>query len=146
MRVLYVKTDPLGSGHKFWFPLYIYPTTKELQHAAKRFNPNESDAEFWEDCYGCFHPSNSWRYDRKGKPQRTTKTSFIGVMRLTTERLDPGIVVHESGHAAIALVNALRLKHGFRVGASNIVAEEMLCYSVQEISMAIMKHLGMVPN
>ncbi|MDM3894772.1 hypothetical protein [Mycobacterium intracellulare] len=146
MRVMYVKTDPLGSGHKFWFPLYIYPTTKELQQAAKRFNPNESDAEFWEDCYGCFHPSNSWRYDRKGRPQRTPRTSFIGVMRLTTEHLDPGIVVHESGHAAIALVKALRLTNGFKVGDSNIVAEEMLCYSVQEISMAIMKHLGMVPN
>lgn len=144
MRVLYVKTDPLGSGHKFWFPLYIYPTTKELQRAAKRFNPNDPD-DFWTDCYGCFHPRTSWRYDRKGNAQRTRNTSLIGVMRLTTERLDPGVVVHESAHAAISLVNALRLTNGFKVGACNIVAEEMLCYSVQEISMAIMKHLGMVP-
>lgn len=144
MRVLHVKTDPLGSGHKFWFPLYIYPTTAELQRAAKRFNPQDK-YDAWDDCYGCFHPRNSWRYDRKGKPQRTPHTSYIGVMRLTTEHLDAGVVVHESAHAAISLVNALRLTNGFMVGNSNIDAEEMLCYSVQEISMAIMKHLGMVP-
>lgn len=138
-RTIYISTDPTGCGHKFWFPLYIYPTGAELVAAARKYAGTEQG--FWDGCYGCFHPRCCWKYDRKGNAVRTPRTSFIGVMRLTTEHLDHGVIIHESTHAAISLVNGLRLRHGFKLGDSNIESEESLCYTVQEISTAIMKHL-----
>lgn len=142
MRVFYISTDPTNSGHKFWFPVYIYETVGQLQTAARKYRRHEDVNNYWDNALACFHPKTTIGVDKKGKYYRVDNTNCIGVMRLTIEDLTMRVIIHESTHAAISLVNALFLKYGYMIGNSNIETEEALCHSVDEISTAIIQHLA----
>jgi hypothetical protein len=138
-REFIINSDPIDCGWSVWFRLYVYETIDELNRAAKRYSPAE--AEFI-NCLGIFHPRLTLGVDEKGKYFRTRNTKYIGVMRLTREECDPGIVIHECTHAAINYVSALKGQVGYMVGNSNLKVEEPLCHAVQEFSQAVLKVMG----
>lgn len=143
VRTCYISTDPMGIGLRFWFILRIYPTTKQLQAAATKYSPGQD----FSDTGGVFHGRfSAWRDKQTGKFSRHPSTSFIGVMRLSAQNLHPHVVIHESTHAAITLVQAQNLAVELRLGRTHrqmARTEEPLCYAVQEISRAVLHATGL---
>lgn len=122
-----------------WFHLYVYDTAEQLRRAARRYT--EHDTPFT-DTLGCFQPNFTAHIDARGKPVRSPRTGYIGVMRLTVEHCNKAIAIHESAHAAVHYVKALLLRpYGFSLG-TNIDTEEALCHAAHEFSMAVMYCMG----
>lgn len=137
-----VRSDPTDCGWFAWFYVYIYETAAELRSAATKYSP-ELGNNYFVDTLGCFQPSYTVKYDKKGKVLRCANTAFIGVMRFCTEALKPHIVIHESVHAATHYVCALKLQTTFVLG-DNIVNEEALAYAAHEFSTSLLQKLEML--
>ncbi|MEW5810278.1 MAG: hypothetical protein AB1925_12575 [Actinomycetota bacterium] len=142
VRTFYISTDPINLGLRFWFILRVYPTTKMLQAAAAKYSPGED----FTNAGGVFHGRfSSWRDKETGKLSRHPSTSFIGVMRLSRQNLHPHVVIHESTHAAVTLVQAQKLVTELRLGRTREQmdhTEEPLCHAVHEISRAVLRATG----
>lgn len=110
-----VRSDPTDCGWFAWFYVFVYQTHDELRRAATKYSPEEGP-NYFVHAAACFQPRYTVRYDKRGKPQRCANTAFLGVMRLSMERLEPLVVIHESTHAAIQYVRALKLKDQFMLG------------------------------
>lgn len=136
----------MGTGRKFWFILMVYDTTEQLQAAAHAYRPGED----FSNAGGVFHGQfSSWRDSATGKLTRHRSTSFLGVMRLSAEYLEPHVVIHESVHAAVTYVQALTLVTEIRLGKNSRQMdryEEPLCHAAHEISSAVLKATGLLPN
>ncbi|OCB09241.1 hypothetical protein A5717_26050 [Mycolicibacterium porcinum] len=134
----------MGIGRRFWFVLRIYPTTAMLQTAATKYSPHED----FSNAGGVFHGRfSAWRDNKTGKLSRHPSTSFIGTMRLSMENLHPHVVIHESTHAAVTLVQAQNLVNELRLGRSRAQmdrTEEPLCHAVHQISDAVLKATGLL--
>lgn len=131
-----VVSDPFNQGWNAWFYVFIYETTAELQRAAKRYCTG--DVSTFDNAAGVFHPNFSYRVNKKGKIERTARTSFIGVMRLSMECFHPHVLIHESVHAAVHYVNALKLNSEYVIGR-NMETEEALAYAAHEFSDALLR-------
>lgn len=144
VRTFYISTDPLDLGRRFWLIVKVYPTTPMLQRAATKYRPHED----FSNCGGCFHGRfSSWRDKATGRLTRHRSTSFIGVMRLSMENLEPHVVIHESMHAAVTLVQAQNLVTELRLGSTRRQmdrVEEPLCYAAHEISRAVLQATGLL--
>lgn len=135
-----VRSDPVGCGWSVWFRLYLYYSNEDLQKAARKYSKHENVD--YDGCEGCFHPNLVIGVKPDGSSYHTKNTKRIGIMRLSLESVDIEHVVHECTHAAIAYVNALKLKeHGYMVGNSNLGNEEPLCYAAGAFSAAVTSKL-----
>lgn len=145
-HTMYISTDPMGIGRRFWFILRIYNTTEQLQDAAHAYRPYEDFSQ----AGGVFHGRlSSWRDKKTGRLTEHPSTSFIGVMRLSREYLEPHVVIHEAVHAAVTLVQAMRLVTEIRLGKTNHQMaryEEPLCHAAHEIAAAVLKATGLMPT
>lgn len=141
-RTFYISTDPMATGRRFWFIVRVYRTTAQLQAAATKYSPHED----FSNAGGCFHGRfSAWRDNATGKFRRHPSTSFIGVMRLSMENLEPHVVIHEATHAAVTLVQAQKLVTELRLGRTSEQmghTEEPLCHAVHEISTALLRATG----
>lgn len=146
VRTLYVSTDPMNTGRKYWLIVRIYPTTKQMQAAATRYRPTED----FSNAGGVFHGRfSAWRDSKSGKLTRHPSTSFIGIMRLSRQYLEPHVVIHESTHAAVTLVQAQNLVYELRLGRTREQmdrVEEPLCHAVHEISRAVLAATGLASS
>ena len=142
-RRITLRSNPIGDGYWVWFYVYVYDTVAQLQRAAVKYS-NDS-GWYHENTLACFQPRYTVRYDSKGKAERCSNSKFLGFMRLTTEFLNPGIVIHECSHAATNYLRVLNLSSRYMIGNS-IENEEAFAYAVQEFSYALLKKLEYLPN
>lgn len=126
--VLRVHTKP-----RCWANVVIYDTSEEMRRAAMRHCPS-SDPVAVAESGGCFQAAG------------TQHPSYLGIIRLSRDYLNPAAVIHESVHAALVYVQKTRDVNRLHLDAwSNgekiIDNEEGLAYAVHGIATALLSHL-----
>lgn len=127
------------SVHGFYFDVEIHPTATSMRRTAKR---EGSDSSSFFDADGATLGFQHYIWDEKRKTHVLRKT--LGMIVLHRGRLDAEVLAHESAHAAIRWMEAMRLNMGMRTDPfadrpmqDEMSNEERFCYALGRMTAQI---------
>ncbi|MEO5859168.1 MAG: hypothetical protein ABIR33_09495 [Pyrinomonadaceae bacterium] len=137
-RVIKFRIYP-ESVHGFYFDVEIHPTVKAMRRTAQR---EGADSSNFLDADGATLGFRHYAWDDKRKTHVLRKT--LGLMVFHRDRLDAEVLAHESGHAAIRWMEAMRLDLEMRKDPmadrpmqDEMANEERFCYALGRMAAQI---------
>lgn len=124
MRSFTIATDAIGPRR--WWIVRIHENVHQLREAAHRHRPWHGRAH-WDECWGCCQPLG-WPNEGYDWPS----SGYAGIVRLTSDYLDVGVIAHELVHAA-AWTYRMNVKPRIFLGDQVGDREEQLAYIYGEL-------------
>jgi len=137
MRSIIISTDRIGPRR--WCQVRVHDTVEDLRRAAHRLRP-DTGAAWWDECYGCFHPTWHWTDSETGR-RVYSPNGYAGLIRLAEGHISFEVIAHELVHAA-AQIYRMNVHSDIRLGGNCASREESFAYIHGELMNDLIEKLG----